>query len=76
MKDDEVFDDWPRNFDFSKGERGKFYSKDAVYHYPVYLDPVVLRFFKRRAHSENLDLAAFLNEVLKREMARIGADAP
>ena len=28
-------------YDFSKGERGRFYNPDAVFSFPVYLEPDV-----------------------------------
>ncbi len=27
-------------YDFSKGERGKFYHPDAVFSFPIYLEPM------------------------------------
>ncbi|MFZ4658502.1 MAG: prevent-host-death protein [Caldilineaceae bacterium] len=27
-------------YDFSKAQRGKFYRKDAIFHYPVDIEPV------------------------------------
>ena len=64
-------DELPPDFDFSKGEVGKFYHENAVIHFPVYLDPEVLRFFRRRAHEQHLDIEALFNQILKREMAQI-----
>lgn len=33
-----------QEYDFSKGERGKFYNKDAELNFPVYFDPKILLF--------------------------------
>jgi len=34
-----------KEYDFTKGEKGKFYNKDAQFHLPVYLEPEVESFF-------------------------------
>lgn len=66
-------DELPPEFDFSKGEVGKFYHENAVIHFPVYLDPEVLKFFSNRAHEQQLSTEALLNQILGREMAQIEA---
>jgi uncharacterized DUF497 family protein len=66
-------DELPPDFDFSKCEVGKFYHENAVIHFPVYLDPEVLKFFSNRAHGQHLSTEALLNQILKREMAQIRA---
>ena len=66
-------DELPPDFDFSKCEVGKFYHENAVIHFPVYLDPEVLKFFSNRAHEQYLSTEALLNQILKREMAQIRA---
>jgi uncharacterized DUF497 family protein len=64
-------DELPPDFDFSKGEVGKFYHENAVIHFPVYLDPEVLKFFGKRADDQHLSIEALFNQILKREMAEI-----
>jgi len=34
-----------KEYDFSKGERGKFYRPDIQLNLPVYLEPDVLKYF-------------------------------
>ena len=36
-------------YDFSKGERGKFYRKGAILNLPVYLDDEVREYLTQRA---------------------------
>jgi uncharacterized DUF497 family protein len=67
MKDDE---EMPAQIDFSQGERGKFYRKDAVFHYPVFLAPDLLKYFSDQAHREGVNLEPLLNKVLQGEMER------
>jgi hypothetical protein len=39
-------------YDFSKGERGKFYKPDAQLNLPVYLDDEVRAYLQRRATAK------------------------
>jgi hypothetical protein len=55
-----------------KAEVGKFYHENAVIHFPVYLDPEVLKFFGKRADDQHLSIEALFNQILKRGMAQIG----
>ena len=38
-----------KKYDFSKGERGKFYHPDANLNFPVYLEPEVADFINNLA---------------------------
>jgi hypothetical protein len=52
-------------YDFSKGERGKFYSPDAVFSFPVYLEPDVSDFMNRLADEREVDIQELVNEWLR-----------
>lgn len=52
-------------YDFSKGERGKFYHPDAVFSFPIYLEPDVNDYLNRIAEEKKLDLQALVNELLR-----------
>jgi hypothetical protein len=52
-------------YDFSKGERGKFYSPDAVFSFPVYLEPDVSDFMNQLADEREVDLQELVNEWLR-----------
>lgn len=54
-----------REYDFSKGERGKFYKPDAIFSVPVYLDPDVNDFLSKLAERKHLDVQALVNEWLR-----------
>lgn len=60
-------------YDFSQGERGKFYRPDAQYHLPVYLEEEVLNYLRERALSKGVDLNDFINDILKKDIALIEA---
>ena len=38
-----------KNYDFSKGERGKFYRSDVELSIPIYLEPDVAKVFRSSA---------------------------
>ena len=52
-------------YDFSKGERGKFYHPEAVFNFPVYLEPDVDDFLSELADKKQIDLQALVNEWLR-----------
>ena len=52
-------------YDFSKGERGKFYSPDAVFSLPVYLEPDVSDFMNQLADEKEIDVQELVNEWLR-----------
>lgn len=52
-------------YDFSKGERGKFYRPDAALRIPVYLDPDVDRFIRELAARTDQDVDQLINEWLR-----------
>jgi len=55
-------------YDFSKGERGKFYRPDVKLNLPVYLDDEVLAFVQTIAERHNADLSAVVNRLLRGDM--------
>ena len=52
-----------QNYDFSNGERGKFFRPDAVFKEPVYLDDEIQAWLSTRADSEGVDLSALDNDL-------------
>ena len=59
------------DYDFSQGERGKFFRPEARHHLPVYLDEDVERYLQERARSKGVDLAQLVNELLKQDIQLI-----
>jgi len=53
------------SYDFSKGERGKFYSPDAVFGFPIYLEPDVNDFMNQLANEREVDIQELVNEWLR-----------
>ncbi len=60
-----------REYDFSKGQRGKFYRPNARLNLPVYLDPDVAQFIKKFAKKKNLDTQTVINDLLRKNMEMV-----
>ena len=57
-----------KEYDFSKGQRGKFHRPDAKLNLPVYLDAEVQQFVERIAESKNADVSTVVNELIRSDM--------
>lgn len=55
-------------YDFSKGERGKFYKPNATLNLPVYLDDDVRNVLQRQAKEKGIDVNELVNDLLKHEI--------
>lgn len=58
-------------YDFSKGQRGKFYRPDAVFKLPVYLDKDVEAYLAQKAEAKGVELSDLVNELLKKDIELI-----
>lgn len=63
-------------YDFSKGERGKFYHPDVEFSFPVYLEPDVNRFMNRLADEQEVDVQELVNEWLRASIKVIDSVSP
>ena len=54
-------------YDFSKGERGKFYSKNAAFNLPVYLEPEIESFIAKLAKEQKKNMSEIVNALLFRD---------
>jgi hypothetical protein len=52
-------------YDFSKGEIGKFYRNDIKLNLPVYLDDDVMEFVEKIAKRKNIEIQTVVNQLLK-----------
>ncbi len=55
-------------YDFSKGERGKFFRPNAEVRLPIYLSADVQANLAERAARKGMPLSEMVNEVLKQEI--------
>ena len=55
-------------YDFSKAERGKFYSPNTQLNLPVYLEAEVLDYLSVKAKAKGVDLSQMVNDLLKKDI--------
>ncbi len=55
-------------YDFSKGERAKFFRSDIRLNLPVYLDDDVMEFVEKIAKRKNTDIQTVVNQILKSDI--------
>jgi cytidylate kinase len=60
-----------RNYDFSKGVRGKFYREGAQLRLPIYLDAKLQKQLERLALKNGKDVSELVNQLLQREVELI-----
>lgn len=56
-----------KEYDFSKGIRGKFYNADAQFNLPIYLEPEIAEFVQKLATEKNIDRSQIVNQLLKKD---------
>ena len=56
-----------KEYDFSKGERGKFYQPNIKLNLPVYLESDVAQFVQKYAKKKNIDRQTIVNELLRKD---------
>lgn len=56
------------NYDFSKGERGKFYKQNLKLNLPIYLDDDVYSFVQQIAKNKQKDLSFIVNQLIHSDM--------
>lgn len=57
-----------KEYDFSKGERGKFYRPGVELNIPVYLEPDVAAAVRERAKKIDASIGAVVNEWLRKDI--------
>ena len=60
-------------YDFSKGERGKFFRSGATLVPPIHLDPEILSYLSERAAAQGTSLNVPVNRLLKKDIELIEA---
>lgn len=54
-----------KEYDFSKGVRGKFYRPDVRLKIPIYLDDDIAEFVEKYAAQKKVDAQTVVNEILR-----------
>lgn len=58
-------------YDFSGGERGKFYHEDAEFDLPIYLEPDIAAFLQKMAIKKGVEVETVVNDWLRKDMTFI-----
>ena len=54
-----------KEYDFSAGQKGKFYSPDVHFNLPVYLEPDSQEFFEKLAKKKKMNYQELINNFVK-----------
>lgn len=54
-----------KEYDFSKGTRGKFYRKNVRLNLPIYLDNDIAEFIQKYAKRKRTDSQTVVNKLLR-----------
>jgi hypothetical protein len=57
-----------KEYDFSKGVRGKFHNPDAEFNLPIYLEPEIAEFVQKLSAERKVDRSQIVNRLLKKDM--------
>jgi hypothetical protein len=60
-----------KEYDFSKGKRGKFYHPDAKINLLVYLYPDVADFIKKISRKKGFDIEKIVSDWLRKDIGPI-----
>jgi len=55
-------------YDFSKGQRGKFYQPNTKLNLPIYLETEVLIFVEKLATKKDENVSFIVNQLLRSDM--------
>lgn len=65
--------DIENEYDFTGGERGKFYRQGAVLRVPVYLSGELHEYLSATAARKGLSISDLVNDLLRREIEIVEA---
>ena len=60
-----------KEYDFSKGVRGKFYHSNTELDLPIYLEPEVARFLRKMAVKKGIDIKTIVNDWIRKDIELI-----
>lgn len=58
-----------KEYDFSKGERGKFYRPDAELYVPIYLEKETLAVLRKLSKKKGVEISAIVNEWIRKDIS-------
>ena len=63
-----MVNDMRKEYDFSNGERGKFFKKNVQFNLPVYLEDEVFSYINDIAQKRKTDISTIVNQLLRSEI--------
>ena len=57
-----------KEYDFSKGVRGKFHNADGEFDLPIYLDREIFEFVEHLSVEKNVDRSQIVNKLLRKDL--------
>jgi hypothetical protein len=61
-----------KEYDFSKGERGKFFRPNAELNIPIYLEPRIAEAVREHARRRSTTMGSLVNEWLRKDLQSVG----
>jgi hypothetical protein len=62
-----------KEYDFSKGVRGKFYRPDSELYLPIYLEQDTILVLRKLAKKRGVEIATIVNEWIKKDISIVEA---
>jgi hypothetical protein len=56
-----------KEYDFSKGVRGKFYFPNVELNLPIYLEPEIEEFIRKLAKEKHVERSQIVNQLLRKD---------
>lgn len=58
-----------KEYDFSKGERGKFYRQDLKLHLPIYLDAETMETLLKFSKQKGMDVETIVKDWINKDIS-------
>ncbi len=58
-----------KEYDFSKGERGKFYRSDTELYLPIYIEPDMMEVLRKFSKNKGVEVETIVNEWIKKDIS-------
>lgn len=58
-----------KEYDFSKGERGKFYRPDVELYLPVYLEQDTAEILRKYSKKKGVEVSTIVNEWIRKDIS-------
>jgi hypothetical protein len=60
-----------KEYDFSKGVRGKFFRADAELNLPIYLEPKIAEAVREHARKRSTNVGSLVNNWLRKDLRAV-----